>query len=85
MLWIATASRSSLLRCQVVLKPSEYPGGHPWWRWGISLSRMERKSPPVRKPAAGGSHPAKPPETESSIAGARRDQKLAASIIPAAK
>ncbi|TXT41710.1 MAG: hypothetical protein FD137_2673 [Spirochaetes bacterium] len=48
------------------------------------MSTRRRKNPPARKPTRGGNHFTKPMDSESSMAGARRDQKLAAIMTPAA-
>ena len=76
---------SSTLRCQCVLIPSAAASGAPMCKWGSRRSAAARKAPPARKPTAAGSQAGSPLYSASSMAGASSDQKLAASITPAAK
>jgi hypothetical protein len=63
----------------------EHLEGKPRWRWGMSLSMLQRKTPPARKPMAGGIQGIPPVASVRAMAGARSDQKEAAIITPAAK
>jgi hypothetical protein len=85
MLWSVMAdTRSTLLR-HVVWRPSASDIFIPGWRWGSTRSKLRKKKPPARNPMTGGTQTGSEPAAESSIAGAKSDQKLAAIMTPAAK
>jgi hypothetical protein len=73
-----------MLRCQLVWMPSFSDMGRPRCRWGRILSIIHRKPPPARKPTTAGSQGGVRLPSIMAMAGASKDQKLAAIITPAA-
>ena len=84
MLCSVIASTSSVARRHDVEMPSASPIRAPGCRWGSRASNSRRKTPPSKKPTVGGIQIVTPCASAMSMDGARRDQKLAAIITPAA-
>ncbi len=84
-LCMVMAVTSKILRFQLVCKPSAWLLGNPMCKCGSILSMPQINNPPSRKPAAAGIHGVAPSASAISMAGFKRDQKLAAIITPAAK
>lgn len=68
-----------------VFGPSFACSGNPKCKCGIIRSITRKNIPPSKKPTRAGTKENFPKSLLISIAGARSDQKLAASITPAAK
>jgi len=85
MLCRVMAMTKRMLLCQPVRMPSAWSMAKPGCRWGRTLSMIHRKRPPRMKPVRAGTQAGTEDPSAIWIAGASRDQKLAAVITPAAK